>query len=140
MQAARILVIDDNVRDIELLRLALDQQEEDYELEVLEDGAKALQFVHEHRTGKREPNPCVILLDLHMPRYDGMAVLRAIREAPSLEHIHVVVLSGMASPVQRVEIETLGAIYRSKPSDLNALIELAAEIIAMCKSPTPAIG
>jgi CheY-like chemotaxis protein len=34
----------------------------------------------------RQPEPCVILLDLHLPMYDGMAILRAIREAPALEH------------------------------------------------------
>ena len=140
MQPARILVIEDNVGDIGLLRYALDQQQENYELEILKDGANALQFVHEHRTGVREPNPCVIVLDLHLPLYDGMAILRAIREAPALEHIHVIVLSSIASPTQRVEIENLGALYRSKPSELQALVELAAEIIAICKSASPAVS
>jgi len=85
MQPARILVIEDNAYDIVLLRHALDQQGEDYELEILSDGEQALQFVREHRTRAREPEPCVILLDLYLPAYDGMAVLRAIRQAPALE-------------------------------------------------------
>ena len=79
MQPARILVIDDNALDIVLLRHALDQQGEDYELEILSDGEQALQFVHEHRTRVREPEPCVILLDLYLPVYDGMAVRFAKR-------------------------------------------------------------
>ena len=140
MQPARILVIEDNAGDIGLLRYALDQQQENYELEILKDGAEALRFVREHRTGVREPEPCVILLDLHLPIYDGMAILRAIREAPALEHIRVIVVSSQASPIQIAEIADLGALYRSKPSELNKLVEFAAEIIAICKSPVPVIS
>jgi CheY-like chemotaxis protein len=140
MPTARILVIEDNEGDIQMLRFALDQQEEDYELEILRDGEAALQFVHENRTGVREPEPCVIVLDLHLPRYDGIAILHAIREAPSLEHIQVVVLSGQADPRQKTELSRLGAFYRAKPSTLSELSELAAEIFVICKKSFPAIS
>src|SRR5216683_2131574 len=116
MQPAKILIIDDNEADILLLRNALDQQGEDYELEILIDGEEALRFVRENRTAIREPHPCVILLDLHLPRYDGMAILRAIREAPALEHIQVLILSGLATPQQEIEITSLGGVYRRKSS------------------------
>src|SRR6478609_9559285 len=89
MQAARIVIIEDNEGDIQLLRLALDEQKEAYELEILKDGEEALRFVQEHRSGIREPEPCVILLDLHLPRYDGIAILHAIRGTPPLEHIKI---------------------------------------------------
>ncbi len=138
MQPARILVIEDNELDIVLLRHALDQQGENYELEILSDGERALQFVHEHRTRVREPEPCVILLDLYLPVYAGMAVLRAIRQAPALEHIHVVVLTAHASPHQEIEIASMGALYRKKSLLLKDVIELAAEIIAICKSSSTA--
>jgi CheY-like chemotaxis protein len=138
MQPARILVIEDNALDIVLLRHALDKQGEDYELEVLSNGEEALRFVYEHRTRVREPEPCVILLDLYLPVYDGMAVLRAIRQAPAMEHIHVVVLTGLASPCQEIEIANMGALYRKKSSSLKDVIELAAEIIAICKSSSAA--
>jgi CheY-like chemotaxis protein len=133
MPAAKLLVIDDSEADIEMLRVALDEQKEDYDLEVLSDGEAALQFVREHRTGVREPEPCVILLDLHLPRYDGIAILRAIRKAPSLEHIQVVMLSGQADPFQKAEMARFGAFYRTKPSTLNELSELASEIFVICK-------
>ena len=139
MQPARILVIEDNEADIQLLRLALDQQDEEYELEILSDGEEALRFVHENRTGLREPEPCVILLDLHLPRYDGMAILHAIRETPPLEHIQVVVLSGLVTPRQEAELVGLKAFYRKKPSTLDELSELAGEIFAICKGYSPAI-
>ena len=140
MPSARILMIDDNEADIQMLRLALDQQEEDYELEILRDGEEAMRFVHENRTGLREPEPCVILLDLHLPRYDGMAILHAIRETPPLEHIQILVLSGLVNPEQEAQIVSLGAFYRRKPSTLDELSELAAEIFVICKGYSPAIS
>jgi len=72
-----------------LLREALNQLGEDYTLEILTNGEEALQFVQEHRTGVREPEPCVIVLYLHLPRYDGLAILRAVREAPARDAMRI---------------------------------------------------
>ncbi len=130
---AKILVIEDNPADVDWLRHALDLQNEPYDLEVLSDGEAALQFVEEHRSGKRAPNPCVILLDLHLPKYDGLEVLQAIKRAPALAHIHVIVLSGLPTPDDQAAIQRLGAICRIKPSTLSNCIELAREILAICK-------
>lgn len=140
MPPAKILVIEDNEADIHLLRLALDEQGEEYELEILNDGEEAFRFVDEHRNGKREPEPCVILLDLHLPRYDGMAILHQIREVPPLEHIQILVLSGLVNPRQEAEITRLGAFFRQKPSTLDELSELAAEVFVICKKSSPAIS
>jgi CheY-like chemotaxis protein len=131
---ARILVIEDNPSDIFLLRRALEAVEEHFELEVLADGEEALHFVHEHRLGLRPPEPCVIVLDLHLPKYDGMVVLRAIRRAPALEHIGVLVLSGLVSDEEMKELLALGIQSHSrKPSSLAEFQALAEEIIALCK-------
>jgi CheY-like chemotaxis protein len=89
MSRPKILAIDDSSTDIELLRFALDRQGEEYELEVLRDGAEALEFIREHRTGTREPEPCVIVLDIHLPMHDGMEVLKAVRLEPALTHIQM---------------------------------------------------
>jgi CheY-like chemotaxis protein len=134
MHHSRIVLIDDNEVDVTLFRYGLDQQKEDYELEILSDGAAALQFVSEHRRGVREPIPCVILLDLYLPLFDGLAILRAIRQSPPLEHIRVVVLTGMASPRQQLEIADMGALYRRKSSSLDDLVKLAAEVLVLCKA------
>jgi CheY-like chemotaxis protein len=101
---------------------------------ILRDGEAALRFVDDHRKGVLEPEPCVILLDLYLPRYDGLAVIRAIRQAPTLQHIQVVVLTALASPTQQIEIAAMGGLYRKKPSALNEVMELAAEIMAICES------
>jgi CheY-like chemotaxis protein len=128
-----ILVIEDNVADVFLIRHALDEQGEAYRLEVLPDGEAALGFVAEHRSGARQHDPCVILLDLHLPKFNGIEVLTAIRQEPILTHIHVMVLTTMASPADHAQVIELGGICREKPLHLEGISMLAAEILALCK-------
>ena len=132
MGPARILVVDDSTADVSLLRVALNQQDEAYELEVLKTAEEALAFVRERKDGLHDGEPCVILLDLHLPRYDGITILKAIKQAPVLAHIHVMVLSGIATPQEQFKIATMGAVYRQKPSNLDGYLDLGAEIFAIC--------
>jgi CheY-like chemotaxis protein len=125
-------VVEDNAADIELLRFALDRQG-DHVLEVLEDGEAALRFVAEHRAGLHPPDPCVILLDVHLPKYDGLEILDALKGARTLQHIQVIVMSSIASPEAEAAIRGKGAIYRTKPVTLKKFLELGAEIFALCK-------
>jgi len=130
-----ILVIEDNVADRELLRYALDDLGEPYRFEVLPDGEAALAFIDDHRSGRHQHDPCVILLDLHLPKYNGIEVLTAIRVEPVLNHIQVFVLTSDASPADRAQIAKLGGICCFKPSELAAIKALAADILAACKEP-----
>ena len=139
MSIPTILVIEDNHADIFILRHAFDQLGEPYLLEVLTDGEAALAFISEHRSGAREPHPCVILLDLHLPKYNGIEVLAAIREEPPLSHIHVVVLTSRASPHEENQVTELGGICCLKPTGLDATKRLASEIIDLCKGRVTAL-
>lgn len=131
---AYILVIEDNPGDVELLRLALDQQGQEYALKVLRDGSEALDFVHEQRKrGLATPKPCVIVMDLHLPKHDGVAVLEAIRSSPVLAHIHVVVLTSCATPLEQDKVRQLGIrFYREKSTDLEEFFDVAEQILAIC--------
>jgi len=131
---ARILVVEDNQADVFLLRHALDEHAEDYLIEVLRDGAEAIQFVEQQRIIASDPTPCAIVLDLHLPKHDGAAVLRVIRHEPTLSHIHVVALTSLASPTEENEVRNLGIrLYRAKPTDLDEWIKLAGEILELCR-------
>ena len=137
-----ILVIDDNSADVFLLRHGLDQLGEAYQLEILADGDAALQFVDEHRRGVREPNPCVILLDLQLPEHKGLEGLRAIKREPVLAHIKVVVMTSFASPNEEAKIRSMGAFCRVKPGpkSVSGYDELAAEVLEICKgAPQPGL-
>jgi CheY-like chemotaxis protein len=134
---AQLLVMEDNPADVYLLRLALDHHGEEYNLELLRDGEEAIRFVQNQRTSPQEPEPCVIILDLHLPRHDGNAVLRAIRQEPTLCHVRVVALSSMPSPSDAAEVLRLGArLCRAKPMDLDEWVKLAGEILAICREPS----
>ncbi|HUQ90848.1 MAG TPA: response regulator [Bryobacteraceae bacterium] len=138
MGPARIVLIEDNPADVHLLRHVLDVQGETYELQVLRDGAEALHFVEKHKVGLAKPDPCVILLDLHLPKYDGLEVLHAIKGESKLTHIDVVVLTTTASPKDQGKIQEMGALYRKKPTSLTEYMALAAEILAVCRGESPA--
>jgi len=141
MSRPKLLAIEDNPFDIELLRIALDNQGEEYELEVLQSGEEALQFIRENRTGTRAKEPCLILLDIMLPKHDGMEVLKALTREPALTHIRVVVLSSLVNPEKRAAAERLGAIFRTKPMTLPELFDLGAELMALCKDASPvAVG
>jgi CheY-like chemotaxis protein len=130
---ARILVVEDNQADVFLLRHALDEHQAAYQLEVLRDGGEALQFIDQQRILARDPTPCAIVLDLHLPKHDGASVLKAMRDEPTLAHIHVVALTSFASPTEEKEVRELGIrLYRAKPTDLDEWTRLAGDILAIC--------
>jgi CheY-like chemotaxis protein len=136
---ARILLIEDNPADVYLMRSALEQQPHAYELHVIYDGAEALRFVREQRFASKEPDPCVIVLDLHLPKHDGREVLQAIKQEPGLSHVRVVVLTSAVSPKDESEVRQLGVrLYRQKPSDLDEFVEVARNILEICNEHSTA--
>jgi chemotaxis family two-component system response regulator Rcp1 len=126
--------VEDNQADVFLLRHALDEHGENYQLEVLKDGAEAILFVQQQRIFAADPTPCAIVLDLHLPKHDGAAVLKAIRGEPTLAHIHVIALTSIASPTEETEVRKMGLrLYRAKPTELDGWIKLAGDILEICR-------
>lgn len=136
---AKIVVVEDNSADVFLLRHALDQHVERYVLDVLRDGEEAIHFVNRQRSdGHAEP--CVIVLDLHLPKYDGAEVLKVIRQEPALASVRVVALTTLASPRDEQEVRDLGVrLYRAKPTLLEEWITLAGEILELCREESRAV-
>jgi CheY-like chemotaxis protein len=131
----RIVLIEDNPGDVLLIRHVLDEQSFTYELEVLEDGEQALRFVREYCGSACGPSPCVLVLDLHLPKYDGFEVLKALRQEPALSGVRVVALSGTTSSEEETRIQSFGVqLYRRKPTDLEGMLKLGKEIIEVCKN------
>ncbi len=130
-------MVEDNSADVFLLRYALDAHGEDYRLEVLRDGEQAIEFVERQRSEGTDGEPCVIVLDLHLPKHSGGAVLKVIRDEPVLAHVHVIALSTLASPREEQEVRELGVrLYRAKPTLVDDWIKLAAEILEVCRGST----
>ena len=129
----RIVAIEDNPADYALLREALAEHGEPFSLEVLPDGESAIRYVREH-CSRDSAVPCLFVLDLHLPPYDGAIILREIRGNPDLAHVSVAVLTTIASPQEQAEVMALGvSLYRNKPMTWDDTVTLAGELIELCK-------
>lgn len=122
----RILIAEDNPADVRLIREALRTHQVPCDLDVVNDGAKALQLMRDFGANAAI-RPDLILLDLNLPKSDGREILKRIRETPELGGIPVIVLSSSTSPFDRAEMERLGVSqFVSKPLSLDEFMEIGA--------------
>jgi DNA-binding response OmpR family regulator len=127
-----ILLVEDNPDDEALTLRALKRQNIVNEIAVARDGVEALDFLF--RTGDftdRDPNqePAVVLLDLKLPKLDGLEVLRRIRADARTQLLPVVILSSSTQDEDRIRGYGLGAnSYVRKPVDFNEFMEAARQL------------
>lgn len=132
MKTKHILLVEDNPDDVELTVRALAKSHVANSLDLASDGVEALEYLA--GTGKfagRDPNqlPQVILLDLKMPRMDGLEVLRRIRADEKTRLLPVVVLTTSSEERDRVESYKLGAnSYIRKPVDFVQFAESVRQL------------
>lgn len=120
----RILLVEDNAGDAQLMRIAFGEALPEARLSVIADGETALNTLLEGGP------PDLVLLDLNLPRLSGHEVLAALRDSedPALRRAPVVVLSSSqaASDVRRSY--ELGASHVAKPQDMDGLLAIAEAI------------
>ena len=106
----RILIAEDSDRDAELVLDVLTQHNLINEVMRVRDGAEALDYLHRRGQfdGRETGNPAVLLLDLKMPKVDGLEVLRQIRSDPQLKLIPVVVMTSSREEQDLVRSYELG--------------------------------
>lgn len=127
-----ILVVDDNPADVHLLRLALIDAQLDCELTVIDDGAEALAFARQEGNYEGSAIPELVVLDLNLPKRDGLEVLEAIRKNRALSDVPVAVLSSGLSPQQLTTMEGFNLAYRStKPSTLEEFSKIGLDLKAL---------
>ena len=120
-----ILLIEDNPADVELLRRALASAQLDCELTLMEDGAEALAFLRRLETEPDERSPDLTVLDLNLPKNDGVEVLQAMRASRVFGSAPVAILSSSASSRERAKIEQFGiGRYITKPADLDEFLSI----------------
>ena len=127
----RILLVEDDPKDIELTLAALDEYNLANEIVVARDGAEALDYLFRRGTFKQRPagNPVVIMLDLKMPKLDGVQVLRQLTSDPQLRLIPVVVLTSSRESRDLEECYKLGVnAYVVKPVRFTEFIEAVKQI------------
>jgi CheY-like chemotaxis protein len=122
----RILLTEDSERDIELTLAALDEYNLANEVVVARDGAEALDYLHERGkfAGHANGLPVVVLLDLKMPKVDGLEVLRQMKEDPRLKQVPVVMVTSSREEQDLVRSYELGVNgYVVKPVDFQKFAE-----------------
>lgn len=127
-----ILLVEDSPDDVELTKMALEQQGIVNELVVARDGQEALDWLfREGQYAKRDTDeiPAVILLDLRLPRVDGIEVLRCIRKNDRTRLLPVVILTSSREENDLVRSYELGAnSYIQKPVDFEQFSRAVREL------------
>lgn len=122
-----ILLVEDNPMDVDLTLRAFARRNLTNRIEVARDGQEALEWIPRWEAG--EPLPLVVLLDLKLPRIDGLEVLRQLRETPISKDLPIVVLT---SSSERKDVETAYShhanSYIVKPVNFEKFMEVAAQI------------
>jgi DNA-binding response OmpR family regulator len=139
----RILLVEDDPKDVELTMTALEEYNLANEVVVARDGEEALDYLY--RRGKfatrSTDNPAVLLLDLKLPKVDGLEVLQQIKADAKLKLIPVVVLTSSHEEKDMVTSYKLGVnAYVVKPVDFHEFVNAVKELgifWALVNEPPP---
>jgi len=122
----RIVLAEDNANDVELTLTALRENHVINEVVVVRDGEEALDYLYRRNSYADRPggNPALVLLDLKMPKVDGIEVLRHVKSDPALKSIPVVVLTSSREEQDLVRTYDLGVnAYVVKPVDFHEFVD-----------------
>jgi DNA-binding response OmpR family regulator len=127
----RILLVEDDPRDVELILESLGDYNLANEVIVAKDGEEALDYLYHRGNFKARPNgnPAVVLLDLKLPKVNGMEVLRQIRSDDKLKMMPVVILTSSREEKDWVESYKLGVnAYVVKPVNFQEFVKAVKDV------------
>jgi CheY-like chemotaxis protein len=130
-QPGRILLVEDDPNDIELTLSALTESHLANEVVVARDGEEALDYLYRRGiyVSRAEANPAVMLLDLKLPKVDGLEVLERVKADAHLRAIPVVVLTSSREEQDLVKSYNSGTnAYVVKPVDFHEFVEAVREL------------
>jgi CheY-like chemotaxis protein len=127
----RILLVEDDPKDVELTLTALEDYNLTNEVVVARDGEEALDYLYSRGSFKMRTNenPAVLLLDLKLPKIDGLEVLQTLKSDPKLKIIPVVVLTSSREERDMIASYKLGVnAYVVKPVDFHEFVNAIKEL------------
>jgi chemotaxis family two-component system response regulator Rcp1 len=125
-----ILYVEDNPADVFLLREAMYKLDKNLNMVTIGDGEAAIAFLNEMAVP-----PCVIILDIGLPKLDGAAVLKVVKSTPEFSGVPTVVFADTAA---RRRIQNSGPppdLFLNKPGNLEGYNTIATQILALCGTP-----
>ncbi|KIU45117.1 MULTISPECIES: response regulator [Pseudomonas] len=126
-----ILLVEDNPNDLELTLLALERSQLANEVIVVRDGAEALDYLFRRNSHADRPqgNPAVLLLDLKLPKVDGLEVLEQVRDSADLRSIPVVMLTSSREEPDLDRAYQLGVnAYVVKPVEFKEFVGAISDL------------
>ena len=131
-----ILSIDDDPDDLMLLKEAFAKLKFEYRLMEAHDGVEGLKMLKNiYDTGEV---PCLIVLDINMPRMDGRETFNAIRSNPKYADTPIVIFSTSSSPLDKMFFAKKNVEYFVKPINFDKLMQVAGAFLSICeKGSTP---
>jgi CheY-like chemotaxis protein len=128
----RILLVEDDPKDVELTLTALEEYNLGNEIVIARDGQEALDYLHcrgQFSTRAHNDNPAVMLLDLKLPKVDGLEVLQQVKSDERLKMIPVVVLTSSHEEKDIMRSYKLGVnAYVVKPVDFHDFVNAVKEL------------
>ena len=131
METGKILLVEDSEQDVELTLGALAQHHLANEVVVVRDGEQALDYLTQRGpyAGRPGGNPVVVLLDIKLPKIDGLEVLQRLRSDPALRATPVVMLTSSREERDIVRSYNLGVnAYVVKPVEFQSFVEAIREL------------
>lgn len=132
LNEVEILLVEDNPHDVELTLRALKRHNLANHVHVVKDGAEALDYIFTrgiYKNRNANENPNVILLDLKLPKVDGLEVLRQVKSDERTKTIPVVVLTSSREEQDMIESYKLGVnSYIVKPVDFDKFLDAVGEL------------
>lgn len=124
-----VLLVEDNPGDVQLTRIALEDSKMSVNLNVVEDGVEAIDYLQKKQKYADKPHPDLILLDLNLPKKDGREVLAQIKSDPVLKRIPIVVLTTSQAEEDILKAYNLNAnCYITKPVDFDQFFKIVQSI------------
>jgi CheY-like chemotaxis protein len=120
-----ILLAEDNPADVLLVREALEDRVLNCELHVIADGEQVVRFIEQIDSDQAVPCPQLVLLDLHLPKRDGEAILKSLRASERCGQTPVVILTASESPHDEANATRYAALhYFRKAASLEQFMKL----------------
>jgi two-component system, response regulator len=130
MEPTQILLVEDDPNDVELIQIALDSYSFVNQINVVSDGEQAIHYLF-GRDGQppTHPLPRLVLLDLKLPKINGIQVLEMIRQSPRTRNIVVVVMTSSGENRDLKACYDLGVnSYIVKPLDFQQFVEMSQKV------------
>lgn len=126
----RLLLVEDNLADARLIRWAIGEANAPVQLETVTNGQEALEFLSKTRNESAQSRPDVMLVDLNLPKIDGLELLKQVKASEEFYDIPVVIFSTSHHADDRERcLKSRATAFYTKPSDLDAFEAMIRRLV-----------